>query len=190
MDRHHRVLVSEGAASDSSSPYPPPSSPYPPPSGHGGWGGNWNQRNAYLYGESGLHRAVFIATSCVYFVPLLIHGWTRVSASIALLGFISTAYHSGQCCACIPKGVTHGCMWADYAMAASLGLLIWYWTSEHLTPVWYAFAIGALALLLGANLWGSSTYYMLTHSMWHVVSAALLFYCSEKYHLNTKGAPD
>ena len=142
----------------------------------------WNGRNAYLHEEVWFNRVLFVVSSIVYFVPLMLHGITRVSVSIGMLGVISTGYHTSQSYRGIPSWCSKYLMWIDYIACLVLGIYIWYCTYNELGIWWYITGIFGVLILLGANMFERRSDYMLMHSIWHIVSAGLLYYCSSRYN--------
>lgn len=142
----------------------------------------WMQHYDSLVELSTFEKFAFIGTNIIYFIPIILFGINIVNIIIAIMGTVSSCFHTCQCCYPCPHKLTRTLLWCDiiYVIPATLAVIYlcrnllpnsWYFTWLLVIPI---FIIGVPSL--GKKL------YALFHGIWHLLSAGLMFYAAKVYH--------
>jgi len=125
------------------------------------------------WAPTGLGRAarfVFLSTNAAY----VLAAWKTQHLGIGLLAAVSTIFHSVQTgCCCLSGPVwTHRLSRCDIALATAVGAAAARSSSLPLGPATAAFVLFAVAIACRKR--RHYNYYLVTHGLWHLLSAWVL----------------
>lgn len=124
------------------------------------------------------YKLLFLMTNIIYFLPIVLYGWNRVTVIISLIGLISLIYHSYQC-KCSTKPICKYLLRTDCIGGSILTLILFYLTPPDMNIL--PFGLLAFIFLLKGNNDRSKKTYLFLHSMWHFLTGAIFLYLAQKF---------
>ena len=133
-----------------------------------------------LFNIKYIHKIIYILSNFIYFLPVIIYKFNKITICAFLIGIISTLFHIFQFITL--NLITKILMYLDYSV--TLGVFIYViFTLCKILPIWcYAILVLTFIFFCCSLYNQTNIQYIYMHLLWHIVTGLLLLYASYKYN--------